>query len=68
MVAVVSPRPDIASPIVRPKGGEGLGNRFVERLRRHIERVLCLVQVMDDDGATLEGHEGNLTYSLFVCL
>jgi hypothetical protein len=28
--------------------------------------VLCLVQVLDDDGAALEGHEGNLSYSPFV--
>ncbi len=54
--------------VVRPKGGEGLGNRFVQHLRRHVERVLCLVQVMDDDGTSLERHKRNLTYSLFLRL
>ena len=66
MVAVVPGR--YRRPVVRPKSGEGLGYGFVQHLRRHVERVLCLVQVMDDDGAALEGHQGNLTYSYFVRL
>ena len=41
---------------------------FVEGLRRHVERVLCFVQVVDDDGAALERHEENLAYSPFVRL
>jgi hypothetical protein len=48
--------------------GEGLRNSFVERLRRHVERMCGFVQIMDDDGAGLEGHDGNLSYSLFVRL
>jgi len=63
MVAVMSP-PEIAGPVVCSKGGEGVGNRFVQRPCRHVERVLGLVRVMDDDGAALGRHERNLTYSL----
>jgi hypothetical protein len=30
--------------------------------------VLGLIKVLDDNGAALDGHEGNLSYSLFVRL
>lgn len=43
-----------------------MGNRFVERLGGHIERMRGVVQVVDDDGAGFEAHDGNLSYSLFV--
>ena len=62
------PASDIADPVVEAQGGEGLGDGFVKGLRRHVERVLCFVQVVDDDGAGLERHEGNLSDSLFVRL
>lgn len=48
--------------------GEGLGDGFVERRGRHVERVRSLVQIMDNDCAGFEGHEGNFQYSPFVLL
>jgi hypothetical protein len=41
---------------------------FVERFRRHVQRMRGFVEIVDDDGAGLEGHRGNLSYSLFVRL
>jgi len=60
------PRSDVADPVVTARDGEGLGDRFVERLRRHVELVRGVVQVVDNDGAGFKGHDGNLPYSLFV--
>ena len=60
------PASDITDPVVNAQGGEGLGDGFVKGLRRHVERVLCFVQVVDDDGTSLEPDEGNLSYSPFV--
>jgi hypothetical protein len=48
--------------------GEGLGDGFVEGLGGHIDRVLGVVQIVDNDGASFESHDGNLTYSSFVRL
>ncbi len=62
------PASDLPDPVVNTQGSEGLGNGFVQRLRRHVERVLCLVQVVDDDGAGLERHKIDLAYSFFVRL
>ena len=59
---------DVADPVVTAHRDEGLGNRFVERFRRHVERMRGVVQIADDDGAGFEGHDGNLSYSLFVRL
>jgi hypothetical protein len=59
---------DIADPVVTAGGGKGLGHSLVERFGRHLERMRGLVQVVDDDSAGFEGHEGNLSYSLFVRL
>ena len=52
------PASDLPDPVVNAQRGEGLGDGFVKGLRRHAERVLCFVQVVDDDGAALECHEG----------
>lgn len=65
-VTVVTPPPNITDPVVNAQGGERLGDGFVKGLLRHVERVLCFVQVVDDDGTSLEPHEGNLSYSPFV--
>ena len=62
------PCPDVADPVVTAHHGEGLGDRFVERFRRHVELVRGVVQVMDNDGAGFGRHDGNLSYSLFVRL
>lgn len=62
------PASDVAHPVVTAHHGESLGDRFVERLRRHVELVGGIVQVVDNDGAGFEGHDGNLSYSLFVRL
>ena len=59
---------DVADPIVPAHHGEGLGDRFVERFRRHVELVRDVVQIVDNDGAGFKGHDGNLSYSLFVRL
>ena len=59
---------DVANPVVTASGGKGLGHSFVERFGRHLQRMRSLVQVVDDDSAGFEGHEGNLSYSLFVRL
>src|SRR6202023_3585227 len=59
---------DVSNPVVTACHGEGLGNCFVVRRGRHVERVRGLVQIMDDDCAGFEGHEANLSYSLFVSL
>ena len=67
-VTVVSPFPISADPVVTACRGEGLCDGFVERRGRHVERVRSLVQIMDNDGAGFEGHDGNLPYSLFVRL
>jgi len=62
------PRSDVADPVVTARDGEGLGDRFVERLRRHVELVRGVVQVVDNDGAGFGRHDGNLSYSLFIRL
>jgi hypothetical protein len=38
---------DNADSVVPAHHGEGLGNGFVERLRRHVELVRGVVQVVD---------------------
>jgi len=47
---------------------EGLCDAFLEGRGRHVERVRSRVQIMDNDWAGFEGHEGTLPYSLFVRL
>jgi hypothetical protein len=46
---------------VTARYGEGLGDRFVERLRRHVEPVRSLVQIMDNDRAGFEGARRKFT-------
>ena len=62
------PCPDVADPVVIARHCEGLGDRFVERFRRHVELVGVVVQIVDNDGASFKSHDGNLPYSLFVRL
>ena len=59
---------DVTDPVVPAQHREGLGDRFVERFRRHVELVRGVVQVVDNDGTGFKGHDGNLSYSLFVRL
>jgi hypothetical protein len=47
---------------VTTRRGKGLCDVFVERRGGHVERVRNLVQIMDNDCAVFEGHEGNLPY------
>jgi hypothetical protein len=62
------PASDVANPLVTGHHGESLGDRVVERFRRHVELVRSVVQIMDNDGAGFGSHDGNLSYSLFVRL
>ena len=57
---------DVANPLVTADRGESLGNRFVETLSRHVERMRSAVQIIDNYGASFERHPDNLPYSLFV--
>ena len=59
---------DVADPVATAQRGEGLGDGFVERLGRHVDRVGGFVQIVDNDGAGFEGHDGNLSYSPFIPL
>ena len=52
-VTVVS---DVADLVVTAHHGEGLCDRFVARLRRHVELVRGAVQVVDNDGAGFGNH------------
>ena len=56
---------DVANPLVTADCGESLGDRFVESLSRHVERMRSAVQIIDNHGAGFE-HPDNLPYSLFV--
>jgi hypothetical protein len=62
------PAADVARPLKPVHCGEGLRHGFVERFRRHVQRMRSFVQIVDDDGAGLEEHEGNLSDSLFIRL
>jgi hypothetical protein len=67
-VTAVSPRP-ISSTQSRPRAAaRAWADGLVERRDRHVERVRSLVQIMDNDCAGFEGHEGNFPYPLFVRL
>ena len=59
---------DLTDPVLPAHGGEGLGDSFVERLRRHVERMRGVVQIVDNDGAGFKSHDGNLSYSPFIRL
>ena len=59
---------DLADPAFAAQCGEGLGDGFVQGFGRHVDRVCSLVQIVDNDGAGFESHDGNLSYSLFVRL
>jgi hypothetical protein len=59
---------DIADPVVTAQRGESLGNGFVQGLGGHIDCVLDLVQIVDNDSAGFKCHDGNLSYSPFVRL
>ena len=50
-----------ADPVVTTHHGERLSDRFVEGLRRDVQRMRGIVQIVNDDGAGLEGHDGNLS-------
>jgi hypothetical protein len=56
------------TPFLVAQRGEGLGDGFVQGFGRHVDRVRGVVQIVDNDGAGFEGHDGNLSYSLFVRL
>jgi len=58
--------PDIADPVMTAQRSERLGDGFVQGLGRHIDCVLDLVQIVDNDGTGLKRHNVNLSYSLFV--
>ena len=60
--------PDVADPVVAAHRNEGLGDGFVERCRSHLKLVRGIVQVVDNDGAGFQWHQGNLSYSLCVRL
>src|ERR1035437_4154772 len=47
---------DVANPLKTVDRGESLGNWFVERLGRHVERMGGAVQIVDNDRAGFEGH------------
>lgn len=53
---------DVAYPVVSGKNGDG----FVESLCRYVERVRCLIQIVDNDGAGSKRYACNLTYSPIV--
>ena len=59
---------DVAYPVVSGKDGEGLSDGFVEGLRRYVERVRRLIQIVDNDCAGPKRHAGNLAYSPIVRL
>jgi hypothetical protein len=40
---------EVTDPLVTARRGEGLGDRFVERLGGYVERMGGIVQVMDND-------------------
>src|SRR5271157_762628 len=57
-VTVVRPRP--MSPATRAHARRrGLRDGFVERLRRHVQRMSRVVQIVDEDSAGFERHDGN---------
>jgi hypothetical protein len=60
--------PDLADPFVTAQRSESVGDSFVQGLGRHVDRVRDLVDVLDNNGAGFKGHDGNLSYSLFVRL
>jgi hypothetical protein len=59
---------DLTDPVLPAHCGESLGDRFVERLGGHVERMRGIAQIVDNNGAGSKGHDGNLSYSLFVRL
>src|SRR5438874_10454179 len=59
---------DLADPVMTAQRGEGLSDGFVQGFGGHVDRVRGLVQVVDNDGAGFEGHDGNLSYSPFIPL
>lgn len=54
---------DVADPLVTGHRGEGLGDVFVRGFGRHVDRVRGLVEIVDNDGAGVKSHDGNLSYS-----
>ncbi len=59
---------DVCDPVLPAHRGEGLGDCFVERLGGHVERMRGVVQIMDNESARFESHDGNLSHSPFVRL
>jgi len=45
------PFADFSNPFVPAQLGEGLGNRFVECVRGHLEGMADIVKIMDGDSA-----------------
>ena len=59
------PCSDVSDPLVTAHHSEGLGDRFVERLSRHVELVRGVVQVVDNDGADFRRHDGQfITFAI----
>ena len=44
---------DLADPVLRAQGGEGLSDRFVQRRCRDVERMRGLIQIVDNNSARL---------------
>jgi hypothetical protein len=58
----------VADPFLPAQRGEGPSDGLIERLGGDVKRVRGLVEIVDDDGASLQGHECNYQSSLFVLL
>ena len=54
-VIVVRPGPISPAHSWSADGGKGLRDGLVERLRRHVQGMSGIVQIMDDDSAGFEG-------------
>ena len=60
--------PDLADPTAGAQRGQSLRQRLIQGLSRDINGVGRLVKVVDNDSASLQGHESNLSHSSFVRL
>ena len=59
------PLTDLSYPVVLPQGGESRGDRFIERLRGDLYRVLNILNILYRHGARSEGHEGQRSIFAF---
>ena len=53
-------------PVMLSKGGERLGNSFVDRCRGDIDAVRHPFDISDGDAAGSDLHLGNVSYSLYI--